>query len=131
MGGELIAKIIEEGGDKAKLAMVLQPMSHHEKLREFLWKNGYVIRKELYVLEGKRVYLIMHVWYRGTKIKYKPTDTYLGKIRPKTAAYNAYAKQVLHAAKKRLAGQLLQRDIDGAWFTEQLIDEAKACLYLG
>lgn len=128
MGGELIAKIIEEGGDKAKLAMVLQPMSHHEKLREYLWNSGYVIKKELYVAEGKHVYLIMHVWYKGNKIKYKPTDPYLGKSRPKTAVYSAYANRVLHAAKKRLAGYKLEGNTQGIDFTEQLIKEAQACL---
>ncbi len=104
MGGELIARIIKDGGDKARVPMALQPMSHHEKLREFLWKNGYRITKELFPLEDGRIYLVMEVVYKGKPQRFTKTDTYLGKLRPKVSGYKLYLQKIARAAAKRYDG---------------------------
>lgn len=129
MGGELIAKIIEEGGEKARKPMVLQPMSHHEKLREYLWTHGYAIRKELFPMEGNRSYLVMLVKYTGRNTVFYTPDAYLGKKRPKTAAYASYANRVLHAAKKRYEGERLEGNWRAGIKTKCLINAATKCLY--
>ncbi len=107
MGGELIARILEEGGDKAKTAMALNPMSHHEKLREYLWSHGYRIKKEVFPREGKRTYLVLLAEYVGKNTSFTVCDAYLGKKRPQTEEFCAYATEVMKAAQKRREGALL------------------------
>ena len=107
MGGELIARIIEEGGEKAHRSMALQPMSHAEKLRAFLWTHGFTIKEELYPREGHRSYVVMLVKYTGRGTRFTATDTYLGKKRPKTEEYWFYVKGLAKTVKKRLEGETL------------------------
>jgi len=125
MGGELIARIIKDGGDKAKVPMALQPMSHHEKLREFLWKNGYRIKKELFPREDGRVYLVMLVEYKGTPASFTKADTYLGKKRPKTAHYSAYCNAIIRAAKKRCEGAVISGNLKEQRTAQKIIAAAE------
>lgn len=106
MGGELIARIISEGGDKAKCPLILQPMTMYDKLRGFLWNNGYTVVKELYPREGKRTYLVMLVHYTGVCEGYTTDELYLGKLREPTDGYRAFAANVKAAAENRLKGAL-------------------------
>ena len=124
MGGELIARIISEGGEKAHVPMVLQPMSHHEKLREFLWKNGYRIVKELYPKEEDRVYLVMQVVYKGKPGRFLKVESYLGKKAYKTTAYYAYCSTVARAAQKRYNGAVLSDNKKEINLCKRIIEEA-------
>lgn len=67
MGGELIAALLEEGADIAKSlrALVLQPMGGEEELRRFLYEQGYSIKEDVLIKEGRRYYQLLHVQYRG------------------------------------------------------------------
>jgi len=107
MGGELIAKIIEQGGTKAQCPMILQPMSVQDKLRAYLWQKGYQIETELFPTEGRRAYVVMLVSYTGTPTEYTVEDAFLGKLRPQTQGFSAYAKAVHAAAQKRYNGAKL------------------------
>ncbi len=106
MGGELIARIIADGGEKSKQPMVLQPMTMYDKLRAYLWDNGFCIEKELYPREGKRSYLVMLVHYTGVAESYSFADCYLGKLHPQTEGYAAFAATVSSMAENRLKGAL-------------------------
>lgn len=128
MGGELIARIIRDGGDKAKVSMALQPMSHHEKLREFLWKNGYRIKKELFPREDGRIYLVLLAEYKGTPASFTKADTYLGKKRPQTANYSGYCRVITHAAKKRLEGAVLSGNVKEQRTAQKVIAAAEKCI---
>ena len=61
MGGELIARILEEGRDTARKAdiIVMQPMRGEAELREYLFRNGYGITDERVIRDGKRFYQIV------------------------------------------------------------------------
>lgn len=62
MGGELIARILEEAPDIAgKLTLVLQPMQHGDRLRAYLRSRGYAILDEALVREGRRIHEMMKV----------------------------------------------------------------------
>ena len=58
MGGELIAAILEAAPwvHTAGKRLILQPMTHAEKLREYLLKTGYAIMGETLSREGDRIY---------------------------------------------------------------------------
>ena len=58
MGGELIAAILEASPwvNRAGKRLILQPMTHAEKLREYLLAAGYSIVGETLSREGDRIY---------------------------------------------------------------------------
>ncbi len=67
MGGELIVKIIDEAswtkdGDKR---LILQPMTHPEKLREYLANNGFKILGETLSLDRGKIYQTICAQYDG------------------------------------------------------------------
>ena len=59
MGGELIARIMKT--DKGIKNFILQPQTMHCELREFLYKNGYSIKKEAISRETRKMYVAMYV----------------------------------------------------------------------
>ncbi len=80
MGGKLISEIIEKAPwlkNKDK-HLVLQPQTKSEKLRAFLYGNGYEILEEKAVFEGKRLYIAMHAVFSEKKKNYNLSDTYIG-----------------------------------------------------
>ena len=81
MGGEMIASVLsssEEISRRAKL-LVLQPMTKDEKLREYLWKNGFEILEERAASEGEKVYIAMAAHYTGERVEYTEEELYVGK----------------------------------------------------
>ena len=66
MGGGLVMHILEEGKEVCRQAkeLILQPQSELERVREYLWSNGYVIMEEDMVLEDDKFYPMMRVIYQ-------------------------------------------------------------------
>lgn len=105
MGGELIARIIEDAPYlKARgVRLILQPMTRQEQLREYLFENGFSIVAESYSTELGKSYLVLAVEYSGAvpeddirRVRYGVGDTdnpsawraYLtAKLKSKRAAY--------------------------------------------
>ncbi len=74
MGGELIVKIISEAQwlkDKDK-RLILQPMTHPEKLREYLALNGFKIVGEALSLDRGKIYQTVCAEYDGNYRTYAP-----------------------------------------------------------
>lgn len=72
MGGELIVKIIDEApwlkdSDKR---LILQPMTHPEKLREYLAQNGFNILGEQLSSDRGKIYQTICAQYDGTQRQY-------------------------------------------------------------
>lgn len=67
MGGGLVMHILEEGKEVCRQAkeLILQPQSELERVRAYLWSNGYVILGEDMVLEDEKFYPMMHVVYQN------------------------------------------------------------------
>ena len=85
MGGELIAKIIDHTKwlRNKKYHLVLQPMSKSEKLREYLYENGFCIELERAVEAEGKLYTVMSVYYFGECISCnEDIKTYYGEINP-------------------------------------------------
>ena len=67
MGGGLVMHILEEGKEVCRQAkeLILQPQSELERVRAYLWLNGYVILGEDMVLEDDKFYPMMRVAYQN------------------------------------------------------------------
>lgn len=67
MGGGLVMHILEEGKEVCHRAkeLILQPQSELERVRNYLWMNGYVILEENIVLEDEKFYPMMRVQYQN------------------------------------------------------------------
>ena len=67
MGGGLVMHILEAGKEVCRQAkeLILQPQSELERVRAYLWSNGYVILEEDMVLEDEKFYPMMRVVYQN------------------------------------------------------------------
>ena len=82
MGGELIAEILGKADiEKLKTKhLILNPMTHPEHARRFLFENGFEIQSDIIVKDGKHYYSIMDAVGGSFGISYELSDLYLGKI---------------------------------------------------
>lgn len=82
MGGELIARIIEYAPwlrSRGK-RLILQPMTHPERLREALLKSGFAIIDESISEDRGRVYQTICAVWDGEKRTHTPLELMFGKI---------------------------------------------------
>ena len=104
MGGETIINIITEGKDITPDTLILQPMTGADKLRKFLYENGYRITDESFVTEGEKVYCIIKAQKNGENTPYTYPDLFLGQIRPKTEGFEKWKEKIRLQAQKRMLG---------------------------
>ena len=104
MGGETIANIISEGKDITPDTLILQPMTGADKLRKFLYENGYRITDESFVTEGEKVYCIIKAFKTGENTPYTYPDLFLGQIRPETEGFEKWKEKIRLQAQKRMLG---------------------------
>jgi len=69
MGGRLMKKILEEGGDKTRsfTELILQPQSEISEFRIFLREAGFLVTEEEAVYEEGKYYFAMKAVYAGQK----------------------------------------------------------------
>ena len=81
MGGQLICDILDREQDIAKSAeqLVLQPMNAPEKLRKYLWDNGFSIHSENLCSEKNKVYNVICARYTGKSTEYTETELHAPK----------------------------------------------------
>ena len=82
MGGETIADIMKAAPwiKNKEVTLILQPMSHDDRLREYLINNMFSIIEEKAVESQKRLYTVMKVGYSGEKIKVGAEYKYVGEL---------------------------------------------------
>ncbi|MBP3370401.1 MAG: SAM-dependent methyltransferase [Clostridia bacterium] len=104
MGGELIARIIEDEPriKDARYRLILQPMTHPELLREYLFGAGFDIIDECLVDEDK-IYQIICAEYRGISQTCDSLELYFGRCNL------AKKSEELYALMKRTRRVLLER----------------------
>ena len=63
MGGDTIAHILGQAPwtKNSKITLLLQPMTSHQDLRQWLFENGYSIEEERISREGEKLYTILCV----------------------------------------------------------------------
>lgn len=109
MGGELISRILSDAPwtKKAGLRLCLQPMTHPEKLREFLLSEGFSIIDEKIVIEDDRIYQIILSEYNGISQRYSDEQLLLGKINiaRHTEELLRLAEHHISVLERRVAGK--------------------------
>lgn len=87
MGGEVISGIIERGIEKVKnstISLILQPTTSPEFLRQFLYQNGFEIKKEIPVYDNNKLYSVMKVCFTGKVQNKSEYIHYIGLLTPET-----------------------------------------------
>ncbi len=96
MGGELISKILSEcDWIKNGINLVLQPMTKHDSLRKWLYKNGFKILKEKVVAEDSFIYTIINATYCGKNVGIDDYFSITGYVDEKTNNGKLYYEKLL------------------------------------
>lgn len=107
MGGELIAKIIENAlfVRNSKIRLILQPMTMIRELREYL-SNGFLTIDENVVFEDNKLYQIICVEYDGRVHKLTNAELELGpkNIEKGGEEFNKLLNSTIAKKQKKLAG---------------------------
>lgn len=109
MGGELIARIIEEAPflKNPSVRLLLQPMTRQEALREYLNENGFSLVGEDYVTEAGKSYLVIAAEYSGAMPDENiPRVRYGGVCGGAVSAQLEYVGAKLKSKEKALSGIL-------------------------
>lgn len=129
MGGILIAEILEAAPwvkDKSK-RLVLQPQSHSEDVRRYLYANGFEIIEEAACFEDDKVYICMFAEYTGKISEHTEAEFLLGKFIGRTdEASKAFIEKKLKRVYVRLdALKNTQPDSEEIKQLEAILDEVK------
>ncbi len=112
MGGELIAEILESASGTHSIGVryILQPMTRQEHLRRTLYRLGFAILDEKYIVEGDKAYLVIVSEYTGTPIPYGEKECLLGlrlfSKEPMEDAERAYFLKKKKALLRRRDGRI-------------------------
>lgn len=107
MGGETILHILESWAyrETPGIVYLLQPMTKAERLRQWLWDNGFTIRREECCTAAGRVYTVLEVIYTGEVTSHPAWECCLGKVDPgKDPDSRRYAEDLVRELKKIAAG---------------------------
>ncbi len=103
MGGETIADILTDAPwvKNPQITLILQPMSCDDRLRDYLYKEGFEIITEVGVESQGRFYTVMKVAYSGNLPKVSVEYKYIGKMleNPNDAAIT-FVNNRLNSLKK-------------------------------
>lgn len=102
MGGETIVDILSKcAWIRDAKALVLQPMTKSEILREYLYKNGFSVYDENIVAEGDRLYAIISARYCG-EVKYLPFEKYISRSGLSSPLAREYTARVAERLSREL-----------------------------
>ncbi len=105
MGGILISEILQAAPwvKNENIQLILQPQSHDETLRKWLWENGFEITKESACFEDGKVYICMAAVYGAERKNHTDTEILLGGFYKKNdEASTAFCDKKLRRVRVRL-----------------------------
>ena len=117
MGGELIAKIIDEAPftKNGKIRLILQPMTKAEILREYLAKNGFRIVGETLSEAVRRQYFTICAEFDGIVREFDEIEYLLGSFNLESDQGNPIFLKIvernIRAAKIKIAGKEKAGDV--------------------
>lgn len=128
MGGDQISMILSDNIicqngwlQNPRYNLILQPMSHPERLREALNSGGFEIVSETAVREGRRIYIIIQVRYNSTPNQINP---YIGRLAEnRDEASRDYLKRQAVLYRLEARGHSMRGDDALAQKTESIADE--------
>ena len=107
MGGELIAEILSSAQGVFQKHIILNPMTHPELARKYLYDNGFEIQNDIIVREGRHYYSVFDARYSGSVKPHSRADYYLGEIKDFTE--KGYFEHLLSYLKnKEKSGESLE-----------------------
>lgn len=116
MGGELITNIIDAHKEIAQNAIeiILQPMNGIDKLRKYLYDNGFLIVDETLAKEENRIYTIIKI-KTGKMILNDETDLIISPVLESKGGelFKAFIKKEKQKTEKILKGLSLGKEEDG------------------
>lgn len=129
MGGILIAEILSACPwikDSSK-RLILQPQSHSEDVRKYLWENGFEIIEESACFEDGKVYICMCAEYTGKTEAHSEAEILLGKFKDRNdECAKAFKEKKLKRVRVRLEALLkTQPDCAEAETLKKILDEVK------
>ncbi len=129
MGGILISEILEAAPwvKNKNIQLILQPQSHDEVLRKWLWDNGFRITKEDACFEDGKTYICMASVYTAEKAEHSEAEILLGGFIGKNDdAAVSFCEKKLHRVKVRLDA-LKKSDPDNEEITtlEKILNEVR------
>jgi len=105
MGGETIIEIIDAAPwTKNCKALILQPMTKIELLREYLYREGFAIYSEKLVREG-RLYNVISARFEG-KTEYLPYEKYISRACLSDSLAAEYADGCIKRLRKELESRI-------------------------
>ncbi len=81
MGGELIADILSRCDYVRTKHLILNPMTHPELARKWLYDNGFEIQNDIIVADAGYHYSVFDAYYTGSRVPHTELDAYIGNIR--------------------------------------------------
>lgn len=121
MGGETIQGILSACDWAKDCVLVLQPMTKCEELKKWLLENGYTIKKEKAVIDGKFIYNVLKCVFSGDYKKPAPLEIILGGLDPKDENAKAYLKK---------KADILEKTGNAKLKSPEHVEQAKADLKL-
>jgi len=128
MGGDLIAAILDAASwvRSEKYRLILQPMSHAERLREYLFANGFALEQEQALRDSGRVYSVMQAGY-GKTAEYREAMIYGGLLIGNTdEASREYLTRAASALRARADGMRARENETEAEHLDALAEEILA-----
>ena len=126
MGGELISDILSRctALNGSSVNIVMQPMSKPEHLRQWLWDNGFCVKREEACISGRFAYTVMSGRFTGERT-YACDDEYLyfGLVRPDTDEAREYNLRQCDRLERAAKGMLASDDKKA--LGERLLDITK------
>lgn len=104
MGGLLIEEILQKADwiKKDGVRIIAQPMTHPEAVRRYFARNGFEIKEETAVTDGRRLYAVIAADYTGEIKEPDEAFFYFGTLFEKNdAACALYLKKQCDRLKKR------------------------------
>ncbi len=98
MGGTLISEILTAAPwiKKYGMHLILQPMTHTEDVRKYLYENGFEIEEERFVVDNKKVYCVMSAVYTGKACASHVGFYHFGFLPPRDEINARYVEKQLH-----------------------------------
>lgn len=131
MGGTLIAEKLSEcnWAKNEKYHFIFQPQSKAEDLREYLYSNGFEIKQELAISEGRRHYIALDAVYTGEIKEFTLSDCFIGKLPKNDDAKMHLTNQLNRLEKKYSALKAKGKNKEVIKNLEILINNIKGFIY--
>ena len=128
MGGELIKKITKDVKwlKDSNKRLILQPMSDIKKLRVFLKEERFEIKKEIAVVSGNKVYIVMVASFSEKEIVEDEMYPYLGKLRDNLNFETIrYIEREIKSLCNKIEGLKIKSEIYEACYLENVVFRLK------